>query len=577
MRSREHILLSKILDHHWRAGRSVAIADLIREIQQPPFDKIGVMDLETVYPAPDRLGLSMMLNNLLASPGFSAWLEGAPLDIAKLLWTETGKPRIAVLSIAHLSEAERMFFVTILLNEVVAWMRGQSGTSSLRALVYMDEVFGYLPPTANPPSKKPFLTLLKQARAYGVGTVLATQNPVDLDCKGLSNTGTWFIGRLQTERDKLRVLDGLEGASAASRAAFDRQRMETVLSGLSSRVFLMNNVHEDAPLLFHTRWALSYLRGPLTRDQIKLLAADRPTTTSETAAAPAPIRVEPRPAADTDEPAERPLVPQGVEEVFLAVSGGDNDGLVYRPMLHGVADLHYTAARLDIDQWRRVLCLAPFDDEVPSDIWRDGDVLSVDDMFLDSTPADGADFAALPSAASNAKNYTAWQKALKSHVYRDCGLQLWTAPALKVTSRPGEDRAAMMVRVRDAMHEKRDLELEKLRKPYAPKLKRLEDKIRTAEARLEREKSQYSGQKFQTAISIGATVLGALFGRKVASVGTVGRAGTAARVVSSGNGRTSNAPRNRSPISISNSSICPATWKPRPTSCAMRSIRRPSR
>ena len=534
VRSREHILLSNILDHHWRAGRGVAIADLIREIQQPPFDKIGVMDLETVYPAPDRLGLSMTLNNLLASPGFSAWLEGAPLDIAKLLWTETGKPRIAVLSIAHLSEAERMFFVTILLNEVVAWMRGQSGTSSLRALVYMDEVFGYLPPTANPPSKKPFLTLLKQARAYGVGTVLATQNPVDLDYKGLSNTGTWFIGRLQTERDKLRVLDGLEGASAASGVAFDRRRMETILSGLSSRVFLMNNVHEDAPLLFHTRWALSYLRGPLTRDQIKRLVADRAATVSQTTAAapaPKPMRVTPQPVADPAQPAARPLVPQGIEEAFLPVSdGGSGDAtLVYRPMLHGVADLHYIAARLDIDQWRRVLCLTPLDDEASADIWRDGQVIVGDEMFLESLPAEDASFAALPAAASNAKRYASWQKALKTHVYRDCGLQLWTAEALKVTSRPGEDRAAAMVRVREAMHEKRDLALEKLRKRYAPKLKRIEDKIRAAEARLEREKSQYSGQKFQTAISIGATVLGALFGRKAASVGTVGRAGTAAR------------------------------------------------
>ncbi len=160
------------------------------------------MDLETFFPATERFELAMQLNNLFASPGFSAWMEGEPLDVERLLYTAEGKPRMSIVSIAHLSDSERMFFVTLLLNEVVAWMRTQSGTSSLRAILYMDEVFGYFPPTANPPSKKPMLTLLKQARAFGLGVVLATQNPVDLDYKGLSNAGTWFLGRLQTERDK---------------------------------------------------------------------------------------------------------------------------------------------------------------------------------------------------------------------------------------------------------------------------------------------------------------------------------------------------------------------------------------
>jgi hypothetical protein len=220
LRSREHILLSRVLDEAWRAGREVQLADLVREIQSPSFKQVGVVDLESFFPAKDRFELAMSLNNLLASPGFAAWREGEPLDIQRLLYTSEGKPRLSILSIAHLSDAERMFFVTLLLNEVVAWMRSQSGTSSLRALLYMDEVFGYFPPTANPPSKMPMLTLLKQARAYGLGVMLATQNPVDLDYKGLSNAGTWFLGRLQTERDKARVLDGLEGASTAAGAKF---------------------------------------------------------------------------------------------------------------------------------------------------------------------------------------------------------------------------------------------------------------------------------------------------------------------------------------------------------------------
>ena len=229
----------------------------------------------------------MRLNNLLASPGFAGWLEGESLDVGRLLYTDQGKPRLSIISIAHLSDAERMFFVTILLNEVVAWMRSQPGTSSLRAILYMDEVFGYFPPTANPPSKLPMLTLLKQARAFGLGVVLATQNPVDLDYKGLSNAGTWFLGRLQTERDKARVLEGLEGASAAAGKRFDRASMEETLAGLGQRVFLMNNVHDDTPVVFQTRWTLSYLRGPLTRQQIQQLTAARKAATGP-AGSPAP-------------------------------------------------------------------------------------------------------------------------------------------------------------------------------------------------------------------------------------------------------------------------------------------------
>ena len=218
--SREYILLSNILQHAWSEGKSLDLAGVIRAIQQPPFDKLGVFDLDVFYPAKERFTLAMAMNNLLASPSFAPWMEGEPLEISKLLYTDEGKPRLSILSIAHLSDSERMFFVTLLLNEVVSWMRTQPGTSSLRALLYMDEIFGYFPPTREPPSKRPMLTLLKQARAFGVGVVLSTQNPVDLDYKGLSNCGTWFLGRLQTERDKARVLDGLEGAMSTGGQRF---------------------------------------------------------------------------------------------------------------------------------------------------------------------------------------------------------------------------------------------------------------------------------------------------------------------------------------------------------------------
>ncbi len=275
VKSREHILVSTILRVAWTEGRDLDLAGLIQQIQSPPVKRVGVLDVEAFFPSKDRFALAMTLNNLLAAPGFAAWMEGEPLDVQSLLYTPEGKPRVSIFSIAHLGDAERMFFVSLLLNQMVGWMRNQSGTTSLRALVYMDEIFGYFPPVANPPSKQPLLTLLKQARAFGVGVVLATQNPVDLDYKGLSNAGTWFIGRLQTERDKARVLDGLEGAAAGAGGRFDRGKMEETIAGLGNRIFLMNNVHEDAPVVFETRWAMSYLRGPLTRDQIKTLMDGR--------------------------------------------------------------------------------------------------------------------------------------------------------------------------------------------------------------------------------------------------------------------------------------------------------------
>src|ERR1700741_4804964 len=271
VRSREHILISNILNQEWSNGKDLDIAGLIQKVQSPSITKIGVMDLDSFFPADDRFQLAMALNNLLASPSFASWMEGEALDIPKFLHTDGGKPRHSIFSIAHLGDAERMFFVSLLLNQVLGWMRTQSGTTSLRAILYMDEIFGYFPPVANPPSKLPLLTLLKQGRAFGLGVMLVTQNPVDLDYKGLANTGTWFIGRLQTERDKARVLEGLEGISAGTGQKFDRQEMEQLLAGLNNRVFLLNNTHDDAPEVFETRWAMSYLRGPLTRVQIKAL------------------------------------------------------------------------------------------------------------------------------------------------------------------------------------------------------------------------------------------------------------------------------------------------------------------
>jgi hypothetical protein len=484
-----------------------------------------VLDLESFFPSRERFELAMSLNNLLASPGFSAWMEGEPLEISSLLYSPSGQPRHSIFSIAHLSDSERMFFVTILLNEIVAWMRTQPGTSSLRALVYMDEVFGYFPPSAKPPSKLPMLTLLKQARAYGVGVVLATQNPVDLDYKGLSNAGTWFLGRLQTERDKARVLDGLEGASAASGSAFERGEMEQLLSGLKSRVFLMHNVHDDHPELFHTRWALSYLRGPLTRSQIRALTREHaPSPPAEAPARPAPLpsaAVGPRETAAAD----RPLLPPEVPESFLPRRApvSAEGSLVYRPALLGSARAHYASRSADVDHWESLCLLAPFGEELPGDPWEAAQSLD-EPPELEDEPDPLGKFAALLPEAAQAKRYAAWSKRLAAHVYRNRPLVLQRCASLKQYSAPGESEGEFRASLRHVLRERRDLELEKLRKRYTPKLARLQDRIRRAEQRVEREQDQQRQQKLQTAVSLGATVLGALFGRRVASVGTVGRA-----------------------------------------------------
>ncbi len=529
LRSREHILVSTLLQRAWLDGQSLELADLIRAIQDPPFTRVGVLDLEQFYPAKDRAKLAMSINGLLASPGFAGWLDGEPLDIKKLLWTAEGKPRVSILNISHLSESERMFFVTILLSEMVTWMRSQSGTSSLRALLYMDEVFGFFPPVANPPSKNPMLTLLKQARAYGLGVVLATQNPVDLDYKGLSNTGTWFIGRMQTERDVARVVDGLEGAATAAGSSFNRQAMTTLIAGLDSRVFIMNNVHEDAPVSFKTRWALSYLRGPLTRDHIRKLSGNdkpKPAKSRKAKALPktltesSPVQVEPQ-----KEEQSRPILDAEILEYFSASPLASDTDAQYSPELFASAELHYVLARQDIDEWTTVYLKAPLAEDGRSNPWLHSDI-TLKSPRLASTPGHNGGFAPLPAFAMRPASYTSWSKKLKTHLYKTCSLTLFKCTKLKLTSHMGEEEVDFRLRVRDLAREKRDLRVEKLRGTFGKKLAKLQERAERAEVKLDKEEMQLSQAKTNTALSVGTTFLGALFGRKLASVGNVGRAGS---------------------------------------------------
>lgn len=273
---REHILLSNVFEYNWRNHVDLSMEQLIIQVQRPPFTKLGVMDVETVFPEKDRFKLAQLLNNIIAAPNFQTWISGEPIHIPSLLYTPEGHPRVTIFYIAHLNDAERQFIITLLLESVLSWMRSLSGSSSLRALLYIDEVFGMFPPhPRNPPTKDPILRLLKQARAFGIGVLVSTQNPKDIDYKGLSNAGTWFIGKLQTENDKERVLEGLDSARDAT-SALDLRTVDTLIGKLGPREFIYHNVHEpETPIFLHTRWVMSYLRGPLTRQQISQLMANQ--------------------------------------------------------------------------------------------------------------------------------------------------------------------------------------------------------------------------------------------------------------------------------------------------------------
>jgi len=538
LNSRDHILLSTIISHAWKNGEDLSIEQLIERITKPGFTQVGVMQVDAFYPEKDRFGLALRLNNLLASPQFEAWTRGDVLDIEDLLYTSEGRPRLSILSIAHLNDQERMFFVTLLLNRLIGWVRQQSGTSSLRALFYMDEIFGYFPPVSNPPSKQPLLTLLKQARAYGLGMMLTTQNPVDLDYKGLANMGTWFIGRLQTERDKARLLDGLESAMAGG---LNRGETDRLLSSLKPRQFFMNNVHDAAPTLFESRFVLSYLAGPLSRDQIRLLAGPAPEEPAAEALPPDTMpdeaAVVAASAAETVtrpevEPAQTqaPNLPADIPVYYVpARTAGEP---IYRPAVYGLVNVHFADSRNGIEHAREEHYTTLLSDGLVAVDWSaapDTEVIS--DMLSQESAPDGV-YEMLPQPALKKTSYTQWSRDLQDHVFRTSHLPLYKNSALKAISRPDETERDFTIRLQMETREARDKDLEALRKKYESAVSRLEEQARKAKQAVEREKQQASDSKLQTMISVGSTILGSFLGKKVISSGTVGRATTAAKSAS---------------------------------------------
>ncbi len=517
-RSREGTLLSTILHHSWDRGEGLDLPEIARRIQKPPFSQIGVLDIEAFYPEKDRFALVLALNSLLASPNFAIWRQGVPLDVQSLLYTPEGKPRLAVFSIAHLGDAERMFFVSMLLGATLSWMRRQPGTSSLRALLYMDEIFGYFPPTANPPSKKPLLTLMKQARAFGLGVVLATQNPADLDYKGLSNAGTWFIGRLQTERDKMRLLDGLAGLGV------DRNAIDQMLSSLGKRIFLMNNVHENKPILFESRWALSYLCGPLTRDQIRQLPRpSSPVATTPPAQAASARREEPIEPVST----AAPMV-SGIRQIYPKKFTGD----ALYPQLVGVATVRYRDAKAKLDFNRPLVLATGFPDSLHGVIWDEALPLVLEDF--DSAPPAGRPirWGAVPPEGLRAASYTGWQRDFAAWIVEQQTLTLLECPLNGALSEPDEAEMAFRTRLSVSLREARDAQIAAMREKYAKKEQAIEQRRRAAEERLRTHEARAGDSRLQTVISAGSTLLSLFLGRKKLSATTISRATSTAKGLS---------------------------------------------
>jgi len=561
--SRETTLLANIFEHFWQQQQDMDLTQLIMSIQNPPVRQIGVFDVDTFFPQKERFELAMAFNNLMASPNFQSWLEGEALDVDRLFFTDEGQPRHSIFYIAHLSDSERMFFVTLLLENILTWVRGQAGTSSLRALLYFDEVFGFIPPVAEPPSKRPLLTLLKQARAFGLGCVLVTQNPVDLDYKGLTNTGTWFIGKLQAERDKARVLEGLESAIAETGSGQSEIDFDALISQLGSRIFLLHNVHENAPVIFHTRWAMSYLRGPLTRPQVRqLMARKKPRTQSRpmkpvTAEQAQPdLAVAAAPAASPKVPTGFLAHPPGLDpdfpQVYLALELNDQAvvgqlsqelgqrvevkkiQLIYEPGIIGGAEVRFIDRKRDIDERLEKVLLALPPDEFGGIDWGDAEALAITLNDLVNRPEQldaagrGPFFAPVPETANSARELKSISTDLEDWLYYNSRQPITVHAELGLFQQPNESTRAFRIRLQQAARENRDEEVDRLEKEYEKKMARLEDKIRREERELAEDEAEYDARKREEMIGLGESVLGFFVGRR--STRTLSRAASRRRM-----------------------------------------------
>jgi hypothetical protein len=533
--SREHVLLSNLIENAWRAGRDLDLGTLIGEIQTPPIRKLGVFEIDQFFPPADRTKLAFTLNSLVASPSFAAWGQGDPLDPQAMLFTPEGKPRCAVVYLAHLSEEERQFVVTLVFSKLVTWMRGQAGTPDLRALAYMDEVFGYVPPSASPPPKRPILTIFKQGRAFGLGLVLSTQNPVDLDYKAMSNAGTWLVGRLQTENDKARVLEGLRSAAGNT----DVAALDKAIGGLGKRQFLLVSAKSSTPRLFATRWAMSYLSGPLTKEQVALLepaekqrklqSVTSSAEPAQTTAAPAPVVTELGP----DESSVAPPVAAGITVSFLdaAAPWASGIGAVpgssrLRAFLAARVSLRYDDSTADVDEQEEFEAVyGPLDGAFDLDSETQVDY-------------DERDFAAAPPASAVyvlpgvpvAKDafFKTTAKEIRDRLVEQRPLELQRNRQLKLVSRPGESPEDFARRCDAAAQERADAETAKIRDRLEAKRDRLDRALAQAQRRVEELQTDTTSRRATEVLAGAGAVLGALFGGRRSTRSMAGAISSAA-------------------------------------------------
>lgn len=502
--SKEHLLLSNIFSHYYTQGISLSMQTLISNIITPPFEKIGMLSLDSFYPQSERMKLATLFNGVISSVTFSSWIKGEPLDIQNMLYDENGKAKIAIFSIAHLSDDERMFFVTLLLNAYISWMRAQRGSSSLKSILYMDEIFGFFPPSKNPPSKEPMLLLLKQARAFGCGIILSTQNPVDIDYKGLSNIGTWFIGKLQTKQDIAKVLDGI-----AAKSEFSKEELATQIATLKGRHFFLKNVHEEHTEEFYTRWVLSYLKGPMTKDDIKKLMHERKTLT--------PHAAQKESVNLLQSSATKPLVNQNIKEYFL----DKNQESLFYPYLYAELKLSFFNQKKGINTQETLYYKLPLEANTFTVDWQN----AYEEQLIqksDKAPAN-ASYADLPELISKENSLKNFEKTLSDFIYESKTLELLSCKDLALESKLGESKRDFLVRIEDTLKELREDKIQNLQEKFQSDYDKLEDKLQKLDMKLKKEQADVSSKMTDTIISVGMTLVSAFFGKKALSASTISK------------------------------------------------------
>ncbi len=515
IQSKEHLLLSNIFAHFWKQQINLSLEQLIGYIATPPFSKIGILDLNTFYAQNERMKLAMLLNNVISSVTFSSWIQGEELNIQKMMYDENGKAKIAIFNIAHLNDNERMFFVTILLNAYINWMRRQRGSSVLRSILYMDEIFGFFPPTKNPPSKEPMLLLLKQARAFGCGMILSTQNPIDLDYKGLSNIGTWFIGKLQTKQDIAKVLDPL-----AAKSNLSKDEIAEKIATLKGRHFFLKNIHEEQTQEFYTRWVLSYLKGPMTKDDIRMLMENKKSNTVAIAKETQPsVQKHVNQSVSTI----KPLISEDIKEYFNDTN--INARTPFYPYLYAKTKVKYFNQKRSIDIEENFT--------YKLDLYEDMNLISWEEAYedeltnLSSTVINNASYEPLPSLITTKRNLSKESRDLSNYLYGNKKMELFECKALKLESSLHQDKQSFLIDIETVLKEKKEENIDKLEKRFASKQETLEDRMMRLQIKLEKEKEDVSSKTTDTVIGIGLTVLSALFGRKATSTSTLSRGASA--------------------------------------------------